>query len=85
MPVSPYELSGLADGRSGPRRSPPPWLATPAIASLATDGRVAPSGCVVNVVLDQGAVRAATFVGPSGVLLRENPSCSAVVHGCIGR
>ena len=48
-----------------------------------SEGPAAPSGCIVNVTLDSGVVRAVNFVGPNGALLRQDRECSAVVRGCL--
>ncbi len=48
-----------------------------------SEGPAAPSGCIVNVTLDAGVVRAVTYVGPNGALLRQDRECSAIVRGCL--
>ena len=48
-----------------------------------SEGPAAPSGCIVNLTLDGGTVRAVTYVGPNGRLLRQDRECSELVRDCV--
>lgn len=48
-----------------------------------SEGPAAPSGCIVDITLDGGVVRAVTYVGPNGHLLRQDRECSGLVRECL--
>jgi hypothetical protein len=66
-----------------------PYSSDPAESGMAfgpglgvSEGPVPPSGCIVNVVLDNDTARAVTFAGPHGRLLHEDSECTQVLRPC---
>jgi hypothetical protein len=47
-----------------------------------TEGPVAPSSCMVNVVFDSGKVQTVTYVDPNGRLMRSGEACTSLVSAC---